>query len=177
VSEKKNKTALHNGKFAELETLCGEGSGAKTYTYFVLNESSGDIKIGKTTNIKGRMSGLQNGSAQKLCLLHLVNEDREAEFHRRFAHIRIPGGEWFQGTPILRNFVDALKEGVDSAIAGKPTVRRIPKIRAHHFSELKVVRLGISPLLFERACARAKNRGVSVNDMIATALESYLRKK
>jgi Meiotically up-regulated gene 113 len=76
-------------------------------TYFVANED-GHIKIGKAIDPVHRLKCLQTGSAQRLKILYVINNDVEAHLHKRFAHLR-KSGEWFEASPALLAFIDRLR--------------------------------------------------------------------
>jgi hypothetical protein len=95
-----------SGKFIPLVVRPSEHK-----TYFIEGEE-GKIKIGKAKNVQRRLCQLQTGSASPLKLLHVLYEDREANLHKRFAHLRIPGGEWFRSSPALLEFIQRLKESL-----------------------------------------------------------------
>lgn len=63
-------------------------------TYLVRCEGTGLIKIGKTRNVDLRLSMLQTGSASKLTVAHVFNEDIERKLHKKFNNVR-KHGEWF----------------------------------------------------------------------------------
>lgn len=71
------------------------------YVYFILDEKSNAIKIGKAKDIQERLSDLQVSNPNELTVIHYIkcdNEDHsflvESKFHNLYAdrHIR---GEWF----------------------------------------------------------------------------------
>jgi len=80
----------------------------KYHTYFILCETTNLLKIGKSVDVKHRFISLQSSSPMNMVLLHQVNEDREAEFHERFQHLR-KHGEWFYYTSDIKNFIEELK--------------------------------------------------------------------
>jgi len=70
-------------------------------------ECAGAIKIGWTNNIGNRMSALQCGSPEPLCLLHLddtLPRSAESALHRLFARHRV-SGEWFDAVDEIYGFV------------------------------------------------------------------------
>ena len=72
--------------------------------YFIQSGTNGPVKIGySAAGAEQRLANLQTGSAAVLRIVGLVNGSRkdEAEWHRRFAHLRIHG-EWFKWAPELR---------------------------------------------------------------------------
>lgn len=70
----------------------GEGN----VVYVVGDDRSGVVKIGTTSNLARRLSGLQTGSAYVLRVLWSYGGDVELEsyLHERFASLRMQG-EWF----------------------------------------------------------------------------------
>lgn len=77
--------------------------------YFIREKGTGCIKIGKTTDVRGRIKGLQTGSPQGLQLLAVVPGYTEVEdrMHRRFAAHRV-SGEWFRPAAELLAFIDGV---------------------------------------------------------------------
>jgi hypothetical protein len=81
-------------------------------TYFVLDDTANQIKIGRTTiPIDQRLRTLQTGSTAKLRILLVIDGDHESYLHKRFSHLRVQG-EWFTASQELLDFIDraALKE-------------------------------------------------------------------
>ncbi len=73
------------------------------FIYFVQGESGGPIKIGYTTDIKGRLSSLQTGYPDTLVLLGAFagNTTDEYSLHEEYSPYRMRG-EWFKpAEPIL----------------------------------------------------------------------------
>jgi hypothetical protein len=73
-----------------------------SYVYFILDNTSGAIKIGKANDIDERISGLQTGNPNELIVLHYVKcESVEGAFnlekycHDKFNHLHVRG-EWFK---------------------------------------------------------------------------------
>jgi hypothetical protein len=86
--------------------------------YFV--RAGNAIKIGRTTNLPGRLKALATASAVPLELLAAVPGGRELEarLHHRWRHLHLRG-EWFRADEAL----------VSRSAAGcKPTPRRPPAI-------------------------------------------------
>jgi hypothetical protein len=75
--------------------------------YFI--EGAGLVKIGVATDVGARFRGLCNSCPVPLTLLgHCAGTlDDEAEWHRRFAHLR-RHGEWFEPAPELLAEIDRL---------------------------------------------------------------------
>lgn len=68
------------------------------YIYFIRFGAAGDIKIGRTFDVAGRLKSLQTACPEPLELLACVREDEtrtEAAFHKQFAQFR-KNGEWFE---------------------------------------------------------------------------------
>ena len=82
-----------------------------SYVYFILDETSNAIKIGKANDIHERLSGLQTGNPNELIVLHYIKcksvEDAfnlERDYHNKFNHIHTRG-EWFQyDKELFQNF-------------------------------------------------------------------------
>lgn len=72
--------------------------------YFIQSDA-GLVKIGKTSNIKKRMSSLQGSSPVELKLLHTIpcESDEEAFLLEAALHVRFMAsrqrGEWFRPAP------------------------------------------------------------------------------
>ncbi len=79
--------------------------------YFVRAGADGLIKIGKTKDLASRLRGLQRMSGVALHLLATLDGGmaKEAEMHRRFAHLRAHG-EWFRPGPELLQFLSSVGE-------------------------------------------------------------------
>jgi hypothetical protein len=81
-------------------------------TYFIYNEDSNSVKIGKAQDPIVRLRALQTGSVSKLRLLAVIPNDVEKEQHRRWSYLRInPNQEWFTGSPSLLEFIRKIKKG------------------------------------------------------------------
>lgn len=67
-----------------------------TNVYIFQNLRTGDVKIGFTSDINARISGIKSGAGADIALIRVMGGGRETErwMHKRFAHLRI-SGEWF----------------------------------------------------------------------------------
>lgn len=74
------------------------------WTYFVQGVPLSPVKIGRATDVASRLSGLQTGTPHELRVLLVLEGDREAEMHDRFALHRIRG-EWFEWCDEIRRFI------------------------------------------------------------------------
>ena len=82
-----------------------------SYVYFILDITSGAIKIGKANNIYERLPGLQTGNPNELVVLHYIEcesvEDAfnlEKNCHDKFNHLHVRG-EWFKyDKELFQNF-------------------------------------------------------------------------
>jgi len=82
-----------------------------SYVYFILDNTSGAIKIGKANDIEERISGLQTGNPNELIVLHYIKcESVENAFnlekycHDKFHHLHVRG-EWFKyDKKLFQNF-------------------------------------------------------------------------
>lgn len=88
---------------------------ADTVVYFVQGELNCNIKIGSTSNLKRRLSSLQNSSPTPLTLLCSVpgSKSTETRFHDWFQPYRL-WGEWFSPAPELTGFIDQVQKGLTS---------------------------------------------------------------
>ncbi len=91
----------------------GNNYGNQILTYFIQAYPSGLIKIGITTNIDQRFSGLTSGCSEKLQILGLFSGDREREFHKKFAAHHAHHEWFFPGEPILSFIRFSAKYPVD----------------------------------------------------------------
>lgn len=64
-------------------------------TYFFRMGESGPIKIGRSTNVEGRLASLSKGAPSPLVVLKVMPGDVEREMHKKFAHLR-KHQEWFE---------------------------------------------------------------------------------
>ncbi|MBN1430422.1 MAG: GIY-YIG nuclease family protein [Anaerolineae bacterium] len=74
--------------------------------YFIQSSTGGLIKIGTAINANRRLAEIQNMSPVPLRILAVIPGDcrKEAELHKRFAHLR-RHGEWFEPTIELLDFI------------------------------------------------------------------------
>ncbi len=72
--------------------------------YFIRNGSR--IKIGWTTNLRGRLNGL---SLPRDALLFTIpgGPAEEKQLHKRFRSARVGRSEWFEATPALEAFIES----------------------------------------------------------------------
>jgi hypothetical protein len=80
----------------------------KPYVYFILDDSSQNVKIGKSDSPEERLKNLQTANASNLILLKTTKNFTEKYVHDKFSHIRIRG-EWFRYTDELKTFITAIK--------------------------------------------------------------------
>jgi hypothetical protein len=82
---------------------------SKVLTYFI--ECGGRVKIGKTTDVRRRMTEMQAGMPYPPAVLAAVPEYvvTEARAHEVWAGLR-RHGEWFEATPELRRWIRELKK-------------------------------------------------------------------
>lgn len=81
------------------------GTGRKGFVYFA--ESGGNVKIGFSKSVNGRVSTLKTGCAEPLRVLLAIpgTDETEAFFHAHFAAHRMQG-EWFRFDGKLADFLD-----------------------------------------------------------------------
>lgn len=71
------------------------------YIYVILNSPQGNIKVGRTTNIKQRLVSLSgsNGGGNKIARIAVSEQTYlytlESIIHQHFKEFRIPNTEWF----------------------------------------------------------------------------------
>ncbi len=74
------------------------------HTYFLICESSSNIKIGRSINPIQRFHALRSSSPTPLKILGVIEKDVETELHRKFKKSRLQG-EWFKSTPELLEYI------------------------------------------------------------------------
>jgi hypothetical protein len=97
-----------------------------TMIYFIRFGSRRIVKIGYCRDHpRTRLATMQTGTPERLHLLGMApgTKDDEAEWHKRFAHLRV-NGEWFQWTPELR---EAAKPHLHD-----PNSRKARQLEAEH---------------------------------------------
>lgn len=84
------------------------------FVYFILNEDSNAIKIGRAKDVDKRLNALQTSSPSKLKLLKSVQiegkqaaNELEKSLHRKFSENRLVG-EWFKAETILLEYISQL---------------------------------------------------------------------
>ncbi len=80
--------------------------GVKTDIYFIRAEEPGLVKVGKSSNVEGRLKGMAPGcpfALELVGVLRNVLSRQEFLIHRKFAHLR-QRGEWFLDTAELRYY-------------------------------------------------------------------------
>ena len=94
-------------KAAEMEVEVIELPPVRSVVYFIQAASGGPVKIGVTTDLGARLSGLQTAHPEQLRVLHSTPGDAtdEAYFHARFAHLRLRG-EWFRHEGTLSAYLE-----------------------------------------------------------------------
>lgn len=81
-------------------------------TYFLQDDASKLIKIGRTKNFKSRLQGITSGFPGHLTVLAVhPDQSREAELHSQFAASRVHG-EWFQPSSELLDLIKNLQWGI-----------------------------------------------------------------
>lgn len=87
------------------------------YIYVILN-SAGNIKIGKTTNIQQRLRSLSgsNGGSNKIISVYCSHatwmQSVESTCHNHYHFARITGTEWFDGEKVNFNEVVEYVDGL-----------------------------------------------------------------
>jgi hypothetical protein len=84
------------------------------FVYFILNEDSNAIKIGRAKNLARRMMSLQTSSPAKLKLIKSVQvegakeaQELERALHQQFSEMRL-AGEWFKAEANLLEYISQL---------------------------------------------------------------------
>jgi hypothetical protein len=78
------------------------------WTYFILNQKTNMVKIGKSTDVGTRLISLQTASPDELCVILIlpnIKDFSEKNLHHQFAryHVR---GEWFHYDVEVKNFCE-----------------------------------------------------------------------
>lgn len=94
----------------------------ESFVYFVLNRQSSQIKIGRSVNPASRIANLQSQAGLKYETLLVLPET--AAFTERDAHTeanayRRNGTEWFEASPAMFRWVEALRRYADDEAALK----------------------------------------------------------
>lgn len=95
----------------------------REYTYFIQQETGGNIKIGFTTqDPKARLANLQTGSAYNLRIVGLLEGNREKELHKKFSHINTKG-EWYKNSEELVDYIrSSTLDGYDEPLVSSPKI-------------------------------------------------------
>lgn len=67
-------------------------------TYVIQRGDVGPVKIGRSRDVLSRVAALQTACAERLRVLHVIDDDHEDELHVACAAHRT-SGEWFDGSP------------------------------------------------------------------------------
>lgn len=94
-------------------------SQATEFIYFVLNQDSNAIKIGRTKNVKKRLRTLQTASPAKLKLIKSIRvegsaadaQKLEQSLHKQFNDFRL-SGEWFEASDSLLDYISRLETSI-----------------------------------------------------------------
>lgn len=76
------------------------------FTYFVRAGDGGPIKIGRTTDLRQRLSSLRLACPYGCTCIGVLVGDHEARLHERFAGLRIHG-EWFTAGAELLEYIES----------------------------------------------------------------------
>ena len=93
------------------------------YTYFIQQETGGNIKIGFTTqDPEARLKNLQTGSAYTLQIVGLLEGNREERLHKKFSDVRVKG-EWFKNSEELVHYIKSnTLEGYNEPLVSSPKI-------------------------------------------------------
>ncbi|WP_216596322.1 GIY-YIG nuclease family protein [Allocoleopsis franciscana] len=84
------------------------------FIYFILNEDSKAIKIGRAKNLENRIKSLQTSSPTQLKLIKSIQvesgekaQQLEQSLHKKFQEIRL-AGEWFKIREDLLDYIEQI---------------------------------------------------------------------
>lgn len=84
------------------------------FIYFIFNDDSNAIKIGRAKNVSNRLQALQTSSPAVLQLLKTISVEGlaaaqrlEESLHEQFKELRL-NGEWFRADTSLKEYIDKL---------------------------------------------------------------------
>jgi Meiotically up-regulated gene 113 len=125
------------------------------YVYLIGSKATSLVKIGRSTNVPGRLAALQSGSPINLAVLWQTKggAELEAALHRHFKAQRTHG-EWF-------DFPD--RDAATQVVSALPWIKKARKIR-QVWTAPKASRVG-RPL--------AAFGGYAVGDVVVTAREGW----
>lgn len=88
---------------AALRLAEGRRPWLRTRVYFITTADEQFLKIGVSVDVESRLKNLQTSQPSRLRLVGIIegDEDVEAQWHRRFRHLR-QSGEWFRYAGDLR---------------------------------------------------------------------------
>lgn len=93
---------------AALRLADGRRPWLRTRVYFIATADEQFLKIGCSVDVESRLKNLQTSQHARLRLLGIIegDEEVEAQWHRRFRHLR-QSGEWFRYTGDLRDAIQS----------------------------------------------------------------------
>jgi hypothetical protein len=80
---------------------------SRAFTYFAQRGVDGPVKIGRTGDVRRRMSQLQGGCSEQLIVRGVISADVEKTLHERFRSKRM-SGEWFRVDAELEEYMSSL---------------------------------------------------------------------
>jgi hypothetical protein len=86
-------------------------------TYFIYDGEY--IKIGRARSPRHRLKELQTGNPRELRLLVILPTDREAEYHKRFSHLRVKGTEWHTPAEEIWHEVVSLQQAEEASSSAR----------------------------------------------------------
>ena len=121
-----NRRRIEAGKLRNRARIEAQRKSGRAGVYFFQAVGGGDyVKIGYTSNIRGRLHQLRCGCPlpTRVLLFAKATIDDEAELHRRFHYLRVHG-EWFKPDLMLMALIDSWQDRAYKLGALK-NVRRI----------------------------------------------------
>lgn len=112
---------------APLQLLPAGGRGFETYVIIKDDE----IKIGRSMNIRGRLSNLQTNCSTRLEVLFIFDKDYEKAFHHALSAHRKDAGEWFHWNEQTEAYLTSMANqlGARQAYYGTPQYKPLFNIK------------------------------------------------
>ncbi len=127
------------GGFQDAGMDAGMDSDGQAFTYIARRGDDGPIKIGFSIDPKGRAEALSKQQPERVVILAVLpGRKHEKALHRKFAHLRISGTEWFEPHEDIMGLVAELstKCPLDVQCPSTPSnARPMPRARAQDLDQ------------------------------------------